>query len=160
MRKYLLLILLLPSFFSYSQCADDAASDDTLGPLLNLFLNMDLVVGPDIYNPENDPGLKYVIFNQDTIFGLMEPEQEVYAVIDRHESKKKLYCIGAVKNYQIDDWVVGIKMTRGFADGREEVIFYPLHFNDIPISFDLDYDYATYGVNVDLYWAYGDGQLD
>lgn len=162
MKRILLAFLLFLAIPCFPQCADEAVSEDEdqLSYLLHMFLNMDLVIGPDIYNPSNDPGLEYVIFSQDTIFSLKDPNELVHAAIDKMESKNALYCIGSVANYRIDDWVVGITMVKGFADGRQEEIFLPLHFNEIPISYDLDYEYALYGVNVELHWAYGDGVLD
>ena len=161
MRKILLILLLFSFISAHSQSpAGESSDDDSLNILLNLFLNMDLVIGPEIYNPENDPDLEYVIFMQDTIFSSKENSGSVNAAINRGESKEKYYCIGTVRNYRIADYIVGFAMKKGYSDGDEEIIYHPIHFDEILFSFNIDYDYATYGVDVDLYWVYGEGVMD
>jgi len=161
MKKALFLLLFFISVNAFSQCMDEITyENDSLSYLLHVFLKMDLVIGPEIYNSQNDTSLQYVIFTQDTLFGRKESSTLVHAAIDHSDKKNRIYCIGTVENYLIDDWVVGFTMKKGYSDGREEEIFYPIKFNQIPISFNMDYDYATYGVNVNIYWAYGDGMCD
>lgn len=161
MKKLLFLCLLISSS-AFSQCFDSPAAeeDDSLSHLMNLFVSLDLVVGPEIYNPENDSNLEYVIFSQDTIFNKNIDRGTVYAAIDESDSKSLYYCIGSIRNYIIHDFVIGIVMLKGYSDGREVEVFLPLSFDEVPVPLYNDYDYATYGVDVELHWAYGDGMAN
>lgn len=159
MKKIIFAILILISPFANAQCSDEPVSieQDSLSYLMNLFLNLDLVIGPDVYNPENYSDLQYVIFHQDTVFSDYKDRGTVHAAIDDSENKESYYCIGRIKNYLIKNFMVGFVMVRGFKDGREEEEFVPMHFNEIPLALYQEYEYATYGVNVDLYWDSGEG---
>jgi len=134
--------------------------EDSLSHLMNLFASLDLVVGPEIYNPDHDAKLEYVVFSQDTLFNKGIDRGIVYAAIDESDNKESYYCIGSIRNYIIHDFVIGIIMLKGYSDGREVEVFLPLGFDEVPLPLHSDYDYATYGVDVELYWAYGDGMAN
>jgi len=157
MKASIFLLFFFPSTL-FAQCADSPADmdDDSISHLLNLFMSLDLVVGPELYNAEQDSDLEYIIFSQDTVFTQKQYRGTVHAVIDRSDDKSLYYCIGSIGNYLIRDFVIGINMTKGYADGREEEVFLPLHLDEIPLPLN-DYEYATYGIDVELYWAYGEG---
>jgi hypothetical protein len=162
MKKIFFLYLLILSSNSYSQCLDSPVTqeEDSLSHLMNLFISLDLVVGPEIYNPDHDANLEYVVFSQDTIFNKSTDRGIVYAAIDETDNKESYYCIGSIRNYIIQDFVIGIIMLKGYSDGREIEVFLPLGFDEVPLPLHSDYDYATYGIDVELYWAYGDGMAN
>ncbi len=157
MKASLFLLFFFPSVL-FAQCADTPTdmNDDHIGHLLNLFMNLDLVIGPELYNADQADDLEYIIFSQDTVFTQKGYRGVVHAAIDRSDDKSMYYCIGTIGNYLIRDFVIGINMVKGYADGREEEVFLPLHFDEIPLPL-AEYEYATYGVDVELYWAYGEG---